>query len=86
VKRWPGGDQRERRVGSGVLVAEKHFRRVHPFDDAQQLFKAARRKAELKRALLMKKLDRPRFPPRQYHAAAGGDLQSDSQVLEAVDC
>jgi transposase-like protein len=28
VKRWHGGDQRERRVGSGLLVAEKQFRRV----------------------------------------------------------
>ena len=28
VKRWQGGDQRERWVGSGLLVAEKHFRRV----------------------------------------------------------
>src|SRR5258708_7022843 len=28
VKRWHPGDQRERWVGSGLLVAEKHFRRV----------------------------------------------------------
>lgn len=28
VKRWYGGDQRERWVGSGLLVAEKQFRRV----------------------------------------------------------
>jgi transposase-like protein len=28
VKRWMGGDQRERWVGSGLLVAEKKFRRV----------------------------------------------------------
>ena len=28
VKRWQGGDQRERWVGSGLLVAEKQFRRV----------------------------------------------------------
>jgi hypothetical protein len=27
VKRWHGGDQRERWVGSGLLVAEKQFRR-----------------------------------------------------------
>src|SRR3982750_5022266 len=27
-KRWHGGDQRERWVGSGLLVAEKQFRRV----------------------------------------------------------
>jgi transposase-like protein len=29
VKRWHAGDQRERWVGSGLLVAEKQFRRVH---------------------------------------------------------
>jgi putative transposase len=28
VKRWHQGDQRERWVGSGLLVAEKQFRRV----------------------------------------------------------
>lgn len=28
VKRWHGGDQRERWVGSGLLLAEKQFRRV----------------------------------------------------------
>ncbi|HEY8670082.1 MAG TPA: transposase, partial [Terriglobales bacterium] len=28
VKRWHGGDQRERWVGSGLLVAERQFRRV----------------------------------------------------------
>lgn len=29
VKRWHGGDQRERRVGSGLLVAERQFRKVN---------------------------------------------------------
>ena len=28
VKRWHGGDQRERWIGSGLLMAEKRFRRV----------------------------------------------------------
>ncbi|MGA3028079.1 MAG: hypothetical protein ABSF98_25290 [Bryobacteraceae bacterium] len=28
VKRWHGGDQRERWVGSGLLVAQAQFRRV----------------------------------------------------------
>jgi hypothetical protein len=28
VKRWHGGDQRERWVASGLLVAEKQFRRI----------------------------------------------------------
>ena len=28
VKRWHGGDQRERSVGSGLLVAQKQFRKV----------------------------------------------------------
>ena len=28
VKRWHGGDQRERWVGSGLLIAEGQFRRI----------------------------------------------------------
>ena len=28
VKRWHNGDQRERWVGSGLLVAQKQFRRI----------------------------------------------------------
>ena len=31
VKRWHGGDQRERWVGSGLLVAERQFRRVQGY-------------------------------------------------------
>jgi hypothetical protein len=31
VKRWHGGDQRERWVGSGLLVAEKHFRKIQGY-------------------------------------------------------
>ncbi len=31
VKRWHGGDQRERWVGSGLLAAEKQFRRVQGY-------------------------------------------------------
>ena len=31
VKRWHGGDQRERWVGSGLLVADKPFRRVQGY-------------------------------------------------------
>ncbi len=31
VKRWHGGDQRERWVGSGLLVAEKRFHRVQGY-------------------------------------------------------
>src|ERR1041384_3305782 len=31
VKRWHGGDQRERWVGSGLLVAEKQFHRVQGY-------------------------------------------------------
>jgi hypothetical protein len=29
VKRWRGGDQRERWVGAGPLVPERHFQKVH---------------------------------------------------------
>ena len=31
VKRWHGGDQRERWIGSGLLIAEKQFRRVRGY-------------------------------------------------------
>jgi putative transposase len=31
VKRWHSGDQRERWVGSGLMIAEKHFRRIKGF-------------------------------------------------------
>ena len=31
VKRWHGGDQRERWIGSGLLIAEKKFRRVRGY-------------------------------------------------------
>jgi putative transposase len=31
VKRWHSGDQRERWVGSGLIVAEKQFRRIKGF-------------------------------------------------------
>lgn len=37
VKRWHGGDQRERWVGSGLLVAEKQFRKVQGYKHIPQL-------------------------------------------------
>jgi hypothetical protein len=37
VKRWHGGDQRERWLGSGLLVAEKRFRRVQGYKQIPQL-------------------------------------------------
>ena len=39
VKRWHGGDQRERWVGSGLLVAEKQFRRVQGHKQIPALIK-----------------------------------------------
>jgi putative transposase len=39
VKRWHGGDQRERWVGSGLLVAEKQFRRVQGYKQIPALMK-----------------------------------------------
>jgi putative transposase len=39
VKRWHGGDQRERWVGSGLLVAEKQFRRVQGHKQIPQLIR-----------------------------------------------
>lgn len=39
VKRWHGGDQRERWVGSGLLVAEKQFRRIQGYKQIPILLK-----------------------------------------------
>lgn len=39
VKRWHAGDQRERWVGSGLLVAEKQFRRVKGYKQIPSLLK-----------------------------------------------
>jgi putative transposase len=39
VKRWHGGDQRERWVGSGLLVAEKQFRRVQGYKQIPNLLR-----------------------------------------------
>jgi transposase-like protein len=40
VKRWHAGDQRERWVGSGLLVAEKQFRRVQGHKQIPALIRA----------------------------------------------
>ena len=40
VKRWHGGDQRERWVGSGLLVAQKQFRRVTGYKQIPALIRA----------------------------------------------
>jgi putative transposase len=40
VKRWHAGDQRERWVGSGLLVAEKQFRRVRGHKQIPLLLRA----------------------------------------------
>ena len=39
VKRWQGGDQRERWVGSGLLVAQKQFRRVQGYKQIPTLIR-----------------------------------------------
>lgn len=39
VKRWHGGDQRERWVGSGLLVAESQFRRVKGYKQISLLLR-----------------------------------------------
>lgn len=40
VKRWHGGDQRERWVGSGLLVAQKQFRRIMGYKQIPALIRA----------------------------------------------
>ncbi|HTA42807.1 MAG TPA: IS256 family transposase [Bryobacteraceae bacterium] len=39
VKRWHGGDQRERWVGSGLIVAEKQFRRIRGYKQLPALLR-----------------------------------------------
>src|SRR3982751_3048859 len=39
VKRWHGGDQRERWVGSGLLVAQKQFRRITEYKQIPALIR-----------------------------------------------
>jgi len=39
VKRWHGGDQRERWIGSGLLVAERQFRRVRGHKQIPELLR-----------------------------------------------
>ena len=39
VKRWHGGDQRERWIGSGLLIAEKQFRRVRGYKQIPDLIR-----------------------------------------------
>jgi putative transposase len=39
VKRWHGGDQRERWVGSGLLIAEQQFRRVQGYKQIPTLIR-----------------------------------------------
>ena len=39
MKRWHDGDQRERWVGSGLLVAEKQFRRVQGYKQIPALIR-----------------------------------------------
>jgi putative transposase len=39
VKRWHGGDQRERWIGSGLLIAQKQFRRVRGYKQIPELIR-----------------------------------------------
>jgi transposase-like protein len=55
VKRWHGGEQRERWVGSGLLVAEKQFRRVTGYKQIPALIKELGVMAPLKRAVAKRK-------------------------------
>jgi len=49
VKRWHGGDQRERWVGSGLLVAQKQFRRITGYKQIPMLIRELEASAPPKR-------------------------------------
>jgi putative transposase len=51
VKRWHSGDQRERWVGSGLLVAEKQFRRVRGYKLIPSLLRQLEAMTPLKNAV-----------------------------------
>ena len=52
VKRWHGGDQRERWVGSGLLVAQKQFRRIIGYKQIPVLIKELEVLAPSKKAVV----------------------------------
>ena len=55
VKRWHNGDQRERWVGSGLLVAEKQFRRVQGYKQIPNLLRELEALAPSKTAVVKRK-------------------------------
>jgi len=52
VKRWHGGDQRERWVGSGLLVAQKQFRRITGYKQIPVLIRELEAMALSKKAVV----------------------------------
>jgi putative transposase len=52
VKRWHGGDQRERWVGSGLLVAQKQFRRITGYKQVPALIRELEALAPSKKAVV----------------------------------
>src|SRR5215471_5758880 len=52
VKRWHGGDQRERWVGSGLLVAQKQFRRITGYKQIPALIRELEPLAPSKKAVV----------------------------------
>src|SRR5450631_382609 len=52
VKRWHGSDQRERWVGSGLLVAQKQFRRITGYKQIPTLLKELETLAPSKKAVV----------------------------------
>jgi putative transposase len=55
VKRWHDGDQRERWVGSGLLVAEKQFRRIQGYKQIPALIKELESMAPAKPQLVKRR-------------------------------
>jgi transposase-like protein len=55
VKRWHGGDQRERWVGSGLLVAENQFRRVTGYKQIPTLIRELEALTPSKSAVVKRK-------------------------------
>jgi len=52
VKRWHGGDQRERWVGSGLLVAQEQFRRIIGYKQIPALIRELKTLTPSKKAVV----------------------------------
>jgi len=89
VKRWHGGDQRERWVGSGLLVAEKQFRRVQGHKQIPVLIKELEAMRPTKTAVVKRRkasksgLRRSRYFPTTFRAFPQRRIAALNETLDS---